>query len=108
MVLRVARWWLVVVGGVLLGAGLVLHGQVAMARYVQGEVDSVFFAWRAIGRLTFWFQSDLTRAALVLHELPPEMLRRSDFAAWVLVGSGGLLAGLAPWLWRRGGRRRRA
>ena len=51
----VARWLFTFLGGALLGAGLVLHGQVALARYMRQEVDNTFFLWRAIGHATFAF-----------------------------------------------------
>jgi hypothetical protein len=48
----IARWLFTLVGGVLVGAGLVLHGQVALARYMRDEVDNTFFLWRALGEAT--------------------------------------------------------
>lgn len=88
----VLRWLLTCVGGVVAGAGVTLHGQVAFARYAQGEVEGTFFLWRAIGRATFWFQGEETRLALALAEVPAAALRASDVAAWVLVAVGGLVA----------------
>jgi hypothetical protein len=87
---RLVRWWLTLFGGVLLGAGLVLHGQVAVAHHMRDEVDGTFFLWRAVGELTFVFQDDLTRAALLIRELPSDVLARSDLAAWVLMALGGV------------------
>ncbi|MCA8965707.1 MAG: hypothetical protein H6838_03535 [Planctomycetes bacterium] len=96
--LRFLRWLVVLIGGVLVGGGLVLHGQVAVARYMREEVDRTFFLWRAIGNATFAFQSDDVRMALVAAETPEEALRESDRAAWVLVIIGGLLALTGPLL----------
>ncbi len=96
--LRFLRWLVVLIGGVLIGGGLVLHGQVAVARYMREEVDRTFFLWRAIGQATFTFQSDDVRMALVAAETPEEALRESDRAAWVLVIIGGLLALTGPLL----------
>jgi len=99
--LGIARWFFAVLGGLLAGAGLTLHGQVAFARYVKKEVDGTFFLWRAIGDATFAFQGGETRMALAMGEVPDDALRESDRAAWVLVIVGGLVALTSPLL-RRG------
>jgi hypothetical protein len=104
MVAGLLRWLCVVVGGTLLGAGLVLHGQVAMARYLRHEVESTFFLWRAIGRATFAFQGGETRLALAMAEVPEAALYASDRAGWVLIGLGSMLAVAGPMLF--GGRLR--
>ncbi len=96
--LALARWFFAVLGGVLAGGGLVLHGQVAFARYVKKEVDGTFFLWRAVGDATFAFQGGETRMALAMGEVPDAALRESDRAAWVLVIVGGLIAVTAPLL----------
>jgi hypothetical protein len=103
LMLALVRWFFTLAGGVVLGAGLTLHGQVAFARYCQHQVDSTFFLWRAIGHATFAFQGGETRMALAMGEVPEAALRESDRAAWVLVVVGGLVALTAPLL--RGGRR---
>lgn len=100
--LGIARWLFTVLGGALLGAGLVLHGQVALARYMRQEVDNTFFLWRALGDATFVFQGGETRMALAMAEVPDAALKESDRAAWVLVVVGGLVALTGPLL--RGGR----
>lgn len=99
--LRLARWLCAVLGGVILGGGLVLHGQVAMARYMREEVDSTFFLWRAIGHATFVFQGGETQMALAMSHVPDAALRESDRAGWVLVVVGSLIALTGPLL-RRG------
>lgn len=99
--LAVARWSFAVVGGILAGAGLTLHGQVAFARYVRQQVDSTFFLWRAVGQATFAFQGGETRMALAMGEVPEAALTESDRAAWVLVIVGSLIALSGPLL-RRG------
>ena len=99
----IARWLFTMFGGLLLGAGLVLHGQVALARYMREEVDNTFFLWRALGEATFAFQGGETRMALAMSEVPPEALQHSDRAAWVLVVVGLLVAVTGPLL-RRGRR----
>jgi hypothetical protein len=99
--LAMARWFFAVVGGVVLGTGLTLHGQVAFARFVKQEVDNTFFLWRAIGDATFAFQGGETQMALMMGSVPDAALRESDRAAWVLVIIGGLVALTAPLL-RRG------
>lgn len=96
-----ARWFFAVVGGLLLGGGLTLHGQVAFARYAKQEVDSTFFLWRAIGEATFAFQGGETQMALAMSAVPEAALKESDRAAWVLVIVGGLVALVGPLL--RGG-----
>ena len=100
----IVRWLFTFLGGVLLGSGLVLHGQVALARYMREEVDNTFFLWRAMGEATFAFQGGETRMALAMSEVPAEALAESDRAAWVLVIVGGLVALTGPMLRRgRGG-----
>ena len=98
MALAIVRWLCAVLGGLLLGAGLVLHGQVAIARLMIAEVDATFFLWRAIGRATFVFQGAERRIALSLAEVPEEALRESDRSAWVLVIVGTLVALTGPLL----------
>ena len=99
--LGIARWLFTVIGGLLLGAGLVLHGQVALARHLQGEVRGTFFLWRVLGEATFAFQSGDIRMALAMKEVPAAALKESDRAAWVLVIVGGLVSLAGPLL-RRG------
>lgn len=93
-----ARWCCTVLGGVLLGAGFVLHGQVALARYMRHEVDNTFFLWRAVGEATFAFQGGETRMALAMAEVPEEALQASDHAAWGLVLLGAAVAAAGPML----------
>jgi len=95
---RFVRWLFAVLGGVILGAGLVLHGQVAMARYMRNEVQGTFFLWRAIGEATFAFQGEQTRMALAMAEVPEAALKESDRAGWVLVVVGSLIALTGPLL----------
>jgi hypothetical protein len=96
-----ARWLTTLAGGVLLGAGLFLHAEVALARYMRDEVDRTFFVWRAVGQATFLFQDDETRMALAMSKVPDEALRASERSAWMLVFVGGMVALTGPLL-RRG------
>jgi hypothetical protein len=105
MALVLARWWLTVLGGIFLGGGLVLHGQVALARHMRDEVAETFFLWRALGRMTFVFQDDTTQLALWLDEIPDRVLRESDRGAWALIVFGASLALMAPLCRKRGTRR---
>lgn len=100
-----ARWFFVLFGGVLLGTGLVLHGQVALARHMRKEVDDTFFLWRALGNATFAFQEDQTRLALVMAEVPEAAIVHSARAATMLLAVGGLIALTAPLLRRAHGKR---
>lgn len=79
-------------GGILIGGGLVLHAQVAVWHHMREEVDNTFFLWRGVGKLTFMFQDETTKAALTLHEIPPEVLKEADRAAWVLAVVGAVVA----------------
>ena len=90
------RGLVMVFGGLILGAGLTLHGQVALAHYMRHEVDSTFVLWRALGHATFYFQGGDTRMALAMAEVPAEALEESDRAAWVLVAIGLLIALWGP------------
>lgn len=96
--LRFVRWMLLLLGGVLLGAGLVVHGQVAVAEHMRAQVRETFFLWRGVGRISFVFQDDQTKMALWLHELDPKVLDHSRRAASVLLTLGLLLALAAPWM----------
>ena len=98
--LAIARWLFAVVGGLLAGAGLTLHGQVAFARVVREQVDNTFFLWRAIGNATFAFQGSEHRMGLAMAEVPEVALVESDRAAWVLVIVGSLVALTSPLLRR--------
>lgn len=98
--LRLARWLCAVLGGAILGGGIVLHGQVAMARYMRDEVESTFFLWRAIGHATFVFQGGETQMALAMSQVPEAALKESDRAGWVLLIVGSLVALTGPLLRR--------
>lgn len=98
MWLRCVRWFLVVLGGVLLGAGLVLHGQVAAAHYLRTKVESTFVLWRKIGEATYWLQGDDVKLALAVAEVPEEALVASDRAAWSLLLVGFLVTLVGPLL----------
>lgn len=92
------RWTLILFGGILIGAGLVLHGHVAIAHYMRNEVENTFFLWRAIGEATIFLQGSDVRVAMALREVPPEVLQESDTAAWTLIVVGALLALTVPFL----------
>ncbi len=96
MALALARWWLVLVGGMVLGAGLFLHGINASAEYLREEVANTFFLWRWIGNITFPFQDDATKLALWLNQVPPAMLDESNRDAWTLIAIGCMLVVLSP------------
>ena len=93
-------------GGVMLGAGLFLHAEVALARYMRDEVDRTFVLWRAVGEAMFLFQDDETRVAMVVAEVPDEALRASESTAWALVSIGLLVAVTAPMMRRRSSRKK--
>jgi hypothetical protein len=99
--LGIARWLFTLLGGLLLGAGLVLHGQVALARHMKNQVESTGWVWRALGEATFAFQSGDVRMAMAMQEVPDAALKQSDRAAWVVVIVGSLIALTGPLL-RRG------
>jgi hypothetical protein len=101
-----ARWWVTILGGILIGGGLVLHGQIAFAKSCRSEVGSVFFLWRGVGQVTFIFQDDRTKLALWLNEIPEQVLVESDRAAWTLVVLGSVLA-VTSTFFRRCGKKRR-
>jgi len=96
MSLALARWWMVLVGGIILGGGLFLHGVQASAIYVREEAANTFFLWRWIGSITFPFQDDATQLALWLNEVPRSMIEESGRDAWTLIAIGCLLVLLSP------------
>lgn len=98
MAVAIVRWFCALFGGLLLGGGLVLHGQVAIYRAMHDETVATFFLWRAIGNATFVFQGAEHRMALTLYEVPEEAIKESDRSAWVLVIVGSLVALTGPLL----------
>lgn len=91
MAFRVARWWLVLVGGVLTGMGMLLLAQVNTMFYLRDEVGGTFFLWRALGQLTFVWQDDLTQAAIWADQCPESVLRESERGAITMMVIGALL-----------------
>lgn len=106
MALAIARWWVVLVGGTLLGAGALLYGQVTTLYHLREEVHSTFFLWRALGHLTFVWQDDVTQAALWADECPESVLRESAHGAWTMMALGAVLCVGSAFL-RKARRRRR-
>jgi hypothetical protein len=98
MAVRVARWLFTLIGGLFLGAGLELHGLIAIAWRMIGEVDNTFFMFRAIGRATIFMLGSERRIALAIKEIPPEVLEECSRTAWMLVIVGGLFSVTAPFL----------
>jgi hypothetical protein len=96
MVGRMLRWLAMAVGGTMLGAGLFLQGQVTLVLHLRAQVQETFFLWRAIGRMSFLFQDQATRAALLADELPEHVLRNSQHAAAAMMTLGALLLIVAP------------
>lgn len=90
MLLAFARTWAVFLAGALIGAGLLLHAEIAGMRVARNEVQSTFVVWRAIGSLTFAFQDDMTKAALWAHDVPAKVIDESDRAGWTLVALGSI------------------
>ena len=105
MLVRLTRWWSVLFGGVLFGAGLVLHGQLAFALDMREEVQGTFFLWRAFGQITFIFQEEVVQTALWLNEVPDRVIAESDRAAWTLLVVGALLAASSAFYRRKRKRR---
>jgi hypothetical protein len=97
----VLRWWATLFGGLLLGAGLVLHGQVRAANYLREEVANTFFLWRVIGRVTFMLHSTDRRTAMLLADIPEEYIRETERVALTLLVVGGLIVLAAPFLRQR-------
>ena len=89
--IRAIRWLLTLLGGVFIGAGLVLHGQLTVACHMREQVEDTFFLWRAVGRMTFMFQGDAVQSALVLGDLPELVLVKSERAAWSMLFLGVIL-----------------
>jgi hypothetical protein len=98
MAVRVARWLFTLIGGLFLGAGLELHGLIAIAWRMIGEVDNTFFMFRAIGRATIFMLGSERRIALAIKEIPPSVLEECSRTAWMLVIVGGLFSVTAPFL----------
>jgi hypothetical protein len=98
MAVRIARWLFTLIGGLFLGAGLELHGLIAIAWRMIGEVDRTFFLFRAIGRGTIFMLGSERRIALAIKEIPPEVLEECSRTAWMLVIVGGLFSVTAPFL----------
>jgi hypothetical protein len=84
--------------GVLVGAGLLLYGQVRFGLYIHDEVDNTFFLWRAIGEATYFLQSPETQLSLALHEIDKSYLLESRRVSITLMIIGALIAFITPWL----------
>jgi hypothetical protein len=95
---RIIRWCLVLLGGVLIGAGLELHGFVAIVHHMVNEVDNTFFLFRAVGRATSFLLGGDQRMALAIKEVPPEVVAECARSGYVLMIVGALLALTAPLL----------
>ena len=95
---RVLRWIFLVGGGALLGAGLVLQGQLVFAEHLRVQAQNTFFLWRGIGQVSFIFQDDQTKLALWLNEIDARVLDHSRHVSWVMIVLGGLVVLLAPWM----------
>ena len=93
--------------GVMVGAGLLLYGQVRFGLYIHDEVENTFFLWRAIGEVTYFLQAPETQLALALHEVDKSLLMESRRAGITLMIIGALIAFVTPWIqpvgwrWRR-------
>lgn len=98
MAVRIARWCFTLLGGLFLGAGLLLHGLIAVAFRMIGRVDETFFLWRAVGRATIFMLGGDRRVALALKEVPPDVLDECSRSAWMMVVVGTLLAITGPFL----------
>ncbi|GDY03497.1 hypothetical protein LBMAG49_28260 [Planctomycetota bacterium] len=96
MVARIARWWLLLIGGILLGAGMELHGLVAIAHRMVDEVDQTFPLFVAIGRATIFLLGNDQRIALMLKDVPPDVLDECTRSGFILMTVGGLFAVTAP------------
>jgi hypothetical protein len=102
MAVRIARWLFTLIGGLFLGAGLELHGLIAISWRMIGEVDNTLFLFRAIGRATIFMLGSERRIALAIKEIPPEVLEECSRTAWMLVIVGGLFSVTAPFLRHHG------
>jgi len=97
-IFRVTRALICFVAGILVGAGLLLYGQVRLAEYFRDEVFSTFFLWRAIGDATYFLQGTDVQVALTLSKLPAESIVHSKRLAITLIVLGGELMLLLPFL----------
>lgn len=95
MAYRLARWWLLVLGSMFLGGGLVLYSQVECALLIREEVSNTFFLWRGIGHLTFMFHDNMTQFSLWLDTMPPNTIEESRRSAIAFLTIGGVLFGLS-------------
>ncbi|MCA8969004.1 MAG: hypothetical protein KDC95_04450 [Planctomycetes bacterium] len=100
-VVKILRVALIILAGLLLGAGGLLLGQVHVARIMEERVDSTFFLFRAIGYATFAFQGSDVQVALAIKDLPAGSLEHSERVAWFAIAVGSLFLLAAPFLKRR-------
>ncbi|MEZ5987564.1 MAG: hypothetical protein R3F30_00255 [Planctomycetota bacterium] len=96
--LRRLRVVLLVAAGMLLGAGLVLYGQVQLAIRLRSDVEGTFFLWRAIGEATFFLQDPVTQLALAMGDIHEDYIRESRRVAVGLLILGGLILGTIPFI----------
>ncbi|MBK8980395.1 MAG: hypothetical protein IPM29_31220 [Planctomycetes bacterium] len=92
MLFRLARAFVLLMAGGLLGCGLLMMGQVHSLHYLRQEVRDTFFLWRGIGKITFAWQDDMTKAALWADDIPESVLREWEHGAWAFLALGALAA----------------
>lgn len=103
-----ARWACTLLGGILLGAGLLLWGQAVLLDYVQDQVGARFFLVRWVGKVSFVFLAVDQKVPLALADIPAEVVAESARWARALMILGGCVGVLALFLrspGRGGGRK---
>lgn len=96
--MRLTKFFLGLLAGLILGAGLLLFGQVKLAERMRAEVESKFFLLRAIGYATFIFQGDDVQVALTIADLPEGAIEHSHRVAVTLLVVGALILFAVPWI----------
>jgi hypothetical protein len=90
------------VGGVLLGVGLLLYGQVRWADHLREEVRSTFFLWRLVGQITFMLHGMDRKTAMLIADIPEDYVKESEKISITLMILGGSMALVSPFLRSRG------
>ena len=90
-----------VFGGMLIGVGLLLAGQVHVVRLMRQRVEDTAGVWRWVGKATFVAQSHDVQTALVLNKIPEATVQECERIAIALVALGMACALSVPFLRKR-------
>jgi hypothetical protein len=99
--ISLARWWMSVIGGILIGVGLLLCCQIHVVRHLRQQVEDAFFFRRWVGKVTFVAQTYDVQTALVLNKINESTIQECERIAIALLALGSACALSVPFLRKR-------